>query len=194
MSLHALGVGAMAGIAGHDVGFRNSLHDKLFFPCAARSLSPSLAGFRRDRCKIDCQIAGRIGNREPPPRPTYIVSKTDCLACARGNSEAGSRCIAASVRPVVARPYSPVPMFRGTRCNCGRRRFSPSPAHAGAVEATIARIAILNPMRFMTPSFRALCAHRDGDRLEIASLTADNSHRPRRLRPATSSGCAPSAP
>jgi hypothetical protein len=32
---------------------------------------------------------------------------------------------------------------------------SPSPAQTGPVEATIARIAIFNPMRFMTSSFRA---------------------------------------
>jgi hypothetical protein len=38
-----------------------------------------------------------------------------------------------------------------------------SPAHAGAVEAIIARTAIFNPMRFMTSSFRTLCIHRNGD-------------------------------
>src|ERR1700730_12366057 len=37
---------------------------------------------------------------------------------------------------------------------------SPSPAQTGTVEATIARIAIFNPMRFMTSSFRASCTHR----------------------------------
>jgi hypothetical protein len=35
-----------------------------------------------------------------------------------------------------------------------------SPAHEGALEARIATIAIFNPMRFMTPGFRASCTHR----------------------------------
>src|ERR1700674_5277903 len=66
--------------------------------------------------------------------------------------------------------------------------LSPSPAHEGTVEATIARIAILNPMRFMTPSFHALCIHRNNDvyiggsSLQITDVGRDRFNlRPRQI-------------
>src|SRR5664280_800228 len=57
---HALGVGAMTGIAGHDIGFRDSIQVDRSSPRRERAVAV-IGAFRRDRCKIICQISCRLG-------------------------------------------------------------------------------------------------------------------------------------
>ena len=160
---HALGIRAMTGVAGYNIGFRNSVDEDRSSPWPR---DPDCRPWRVSGGPMQNRLpdhAPRGRTRAQPPRPTYIASKTDYPACARENFGFDSQCIAVSVRPIVARSNSPAPLFRDTSCNYGHRgcrRRLPTPERSSA---TIARIAIFKLMRFMTSSFRALCIHRNDD-------------------------------
>jgi hypothetical protein len=86
---HALGVRAVTGIAGHDVGFRSSLQCRRHW--------------RRHRCKIISQVACRM-RMQSSDRSTCIASKMDCPARARENSESGSSPLGPSSRGATVSP------------------------------------------------------------------------------------------
>src|SRR6185437_4267340 len=52
---HALAIGAVTGIAGNDVGFRDPLHEDPFSLCSERTVAV-IGGFRPDRREIISQI------------------------------------------------------------------------------------------------------------------------------------------
>src|ERR1700676_4871598 len=79
---HALGVGAVTGIAGHDIGFRNSPQINRSAP-GGEIPGAVIGGLRSDLSEIDCQVVSRVGTERRHGAPTYIVLKMDYPACAR---------------------------------------------------------------------------------------------------------------
>src|ERR1700693_3568606 len=82
---HAFCVRTVAGIAGHDIGFRNPFHiDR----SAARRerIVAIIGGVWGGSMQNSWRDRAPYGDRAPQPRPTCIASKMDCCARARENS------------------------------------------------------------------------------------------------------------
>ena len=130
------------------------------FVPATRAIVAIIGGFRRDRRKIVCQIARRMGIERRDRAPHVLLRKwivSRVLAKTPDLAHDVLRPLSGEPRRdrIALRPGSVTP---GAVADGGALT---GPAHDGRRrEPRIARIAIFNPMRFMTPSFRASCTHR----------------------------------